>query len=421
MRRLPVTIINCAICSYAFLGIGFFVSIADNYLGRIGVLPLPPTTLAILFLLPFAGVALISDMISAIPLRRTIRLFRANFAVIVPFALVALCALGFSIHPSAYWKEKSKWIFLIPYSFVVFVFAMFLPYSAVVRKYFHWFSFGGLVALAASIFTDSLYPLSFSVEPNRPAGFPGNANWGALSLVMLTAATLRYDLSRYRVFDLTVLSLGGIGVFLTLSRSGMTNLILLICIYFGFVLFGPNSSRRNRPMIIASAFFVMLFFAITLTVVVTQMQSTGHLSSQSRLLGFLQGELVDDGSSAERLGAAQHALELIAAAPLIGYGTGHTRTMPMTPHNLYLQQWVNNGLPGVLSYLLLLVGSFWMFYRRRFPQGMALICCTAVGGFFSHNILEQRSFLILLGAFSTISLFDACGKMNAGITSTKHR
>jgi O-antigen ligase len=71
--------------------------------------------------------------------------------------------------------------------------------------------------------------------------------------------------------------------------------------------------------------------------------------------------------------------------------------MPELPHNIYLQQWVNNGLPGLISYLAFLGVRVWTFLSRRYFPGVMLIVVAIVGGFFSHNILDQRPFLILYG------------------------
>jgi O-antigen ligase len=110
--------------------------------------------------------------------------------------------------------------------------------------------------------------------------------------------------------------------------------------------------------------------------------------------------------------ALREGLNLIEASPLVGHGTGFARTMSELPHNIYIQQWVNNGLVGLLLYVGLIITAFFTFIHRRSRNGIALIVVTAVGGIFSHNILDQRPFLILLGLLLGISARDS--SQNAG-------
>ena len=82
--------------------------------------------------------------------------------------------------------------------------------------------------------------------------------------------------------------------------------------------------------------------------------------------------------------------------------------MPELPHNLYLQQWVNNGLLGLVGYLAFLGISAASFLRRRFFPGLMLMLVAAVGSFFSHNVLDQRPFLILYGLLLGLSSGPGC-------------
>jgi O-antigen ligase len=77
--------------------------------------------------------------------------------------------------------------------------------------------------------------------------------------------------------------------------------------------------------------------------------------------------------------------------------------MSELPHNIYLQQWVNNGLPGLLSYAAFLVLTILTFAHRGSRNGVALIAVATIGGIFSHNILDQHPFLILLGVLLGMS------------------
>jgi O-antigen ligase len=124
---------------------------------------------------------------------------------------------------------------------------------------------------------------------------------------------------------------------------------------------------------------------------------SGVHSEKTRLSRLLNNQQVDDGSAGTRLAALHDGLRLIEQAPLLGHGTGFSRTMQELPHNIYVQQWVNNGILGILAYLLFLGAAYSTFSRRGCRNGQVVILVAAVGGIFSHNVLDQRPFLILLG------------------------
>ena len=131
--------------------------------------------------------------------------------------------------------------------------------------------------------------------------------------------------------------------------------------------------------------------------------ATDTISEHSRLGRLLSNKQVDDGSAASRLFAVRESLRLINESPIVGHGTGHARTMAELPHNLYLQQWVNNGILGLLGVVGFFGVSLAIFRKRRYRPGQALILVSILGGVFSHNILDQRCFLLLFGILLGLS------------------
>ena len=389
---------------YLLSGYAFFLSVADNNAGKVQLLPVPPTVAALFFLAPFAAFLFLGDLLSRPPLGRILCVIKANSPVLVPFLIIAAFSLGFAVHPGAFWGDGRKWIFLNTYDFAILLFAMLVPLIRFAREKFFLLSLAGLITLVSSIAVDVMSPGTFSVEPMRAAGFPGNSNWAALAVVVLCAATLRYNPTRWRLFDVTVLIIGGFGVFSTLSRSGMANYMFLIFNYVLFTFFAQGADLRKVMNLVVSATVLGTVFFVAVPFVMSSSDYFAHTSH--RLTAFLEGKLVDDGSSTERMKAAVEAVQLIEGSPIFGYGTGYTRNMSPPPHNLYLNQWVNNGFPGLLAYLALVVSSLAMFIRRKYWPGAALICAVIFGSCFSHNVLDQRSFLFLLGSLSTVSFFE---------------
>ncbi len=74
---------------------------------------------------------------------------------------------------------------------------------------------------------------------------------------------------------------------------------------------------------------------------------------------------------------------------------------------MYLEQLVNNGVPGLLSYIWLLVAGYWLFRRRDFTSGKVFVGVITVYGLFSHTVLGERPFQMLYGMLLTLSWMEA--------------
>lgn len=397
---------------YSFFIFCLFLSVADQHLGRRGMLPLPATTLAVLTLLPLVGGVLLHAVLSMKTRRVLVWSLKQNAPAILAFGLVAFASLLFALHPTAYWKDDAKWIFLIVYAFIIFLFASIAALLSPIQKAFDWIVLAAIFLLGWSMAYELNHPGFFSTVVSRAAGFPGNSNFGALVMVLLCSAALRYQGSRSRLFDAVVLGVGGFGVAITQSRSGLMNFVLLLVLYCKSSLFsgrsvGREASRLLISVVVLACSFVVIFPMVTSGAAMFSMYNT-------RFANLLSSKQIDDGSSESRLAAAADAIRRINASPIIGHGTGHTRTMDELPHNIYLNQWVNNGLLGLTTYIGLLATSYYLFWRRNFQKGKSFICCTALGGLFSHNILDQRPFLLLLGTLITLSLVSRTRQISSG-------
>lgn len=393
---------------YVCTGFGLFLSVADNYLGKAGLLPLPPTVLALGFMLSIVGCAMVKDFLSGKPTEGLGMVLRSNTAVIYPFAFLAFTSLVFALHPTAYWGEDRKWIYLQSYDFLIFLTAMLIPGLVFIRRSYRLFVIIGLLTVLGSIWYEVENPSTFSSVPSRAAGFPGNSNWGALITVMICSMSLGYRDGPSRLLDVVLIAITGLGLYFTLSRSGTINFSFLICFYCWSAL----QSSRNRlqtGLAIGLALVCLLSFFFLVVPLISQSSTlmSGGTKAENRLTSLFGGEVVDDGSADDRLEAARETLDKIEQSPVFGHGTGFNRRMRQTPHNLYLKLWVDEGMFGLIAWISLLIGGFWLFSARDYRPGQALILVTAFGGFFSHNILEQRTFLILLGTGAAMSLFHA--------------
>jgi O-antigen ligase len=388
---------------YMVLATGLFLSVADLAMGRKGLFPIPPTISAMLLLSPMCLYVIYGELMRRPSGERIIAIFVSNWSVLFCFSFIVALSLLLSGHPTAYWGDRSKWIFLISYGFLVFLISLLLPLIDLFRDYFRLTAFLALLSLVISMSVDVYNPGYFSAELSRAAGFAGNSNFASIVAVMLCSSILYYSIDRAPFFDLTVIGVAGIGMIMTQSRSGILELLVLFVFYLYVNLIQRGMSGKRVCIFALGTLGLSLVFML----VVPFLFSNSAMFQQynTRLSHVMSSKQIDDGSSASRLAAVKDSIRLIEESTLIGHGTAHSRLMDELPHNLYLQQWVNNGLPGVASYILLLVCAWAVFRKRKFFAGQAFILVTAVGSCFSHNILDQRPFLMLLGILLTMSLY----------------
>jgi O-antigen ligase len=270
------------------------------------------------------------------------------------------------------------------------------------RRYFRHYVLSAFVVLLASIFWDAYFPGTFTLVPDRAAGFAENPNTAAFVLVLMCCCLV--DFQQLRVGNLVVIALTSLGVLATMSRGGGVLLALL----FAFYAYGVVRLNRHQPgRLLRYAAALAVAVAIVFAAGVYFVQGAGMfaLSFQPRL-GMLNGEADLVPEDEDRIGLATEFFEAAVDSPVIGYGTAYTYSFPLGPHNIYLQQWVNNGLPGLVAYLMFLGTCAFVFWTRQYSAGLLFVCLVAINGFFSHNILEERAVLALLGVLLTLSFYD---------------
>ena len=389
---------SCLVSIYTLILLALFLSVADQPLARFGYLPINPTLCALLMVLPFAGWACASDLMARTN-KRFLSLLMSNTVPYAAFFVIVASSLIFSILPGAFWSEGGKWIFLVSYGFSIALLALFIPQNRSFPRLFPFYALAALSLLLWSIYLDITYPGTFAALGQRAAGFPGNANFAALVAVMTCSAALDYNSQQGQWKNALLIVVTGIIVVTTMSRSGMLNFALLLGI-FSYTRMAENGWRPREVLKLITITGIMAGVCATLAITAV---ATGTISEHSRLGRLLSNKQVDDGSAASRLFAVRESLRLIDESPLIGHGTGHARTMAELPHNLYLQQWVNNGLLGILGIMFFFGVSLATFIKRRFRPGQALMLVSILGGVFSHNILDQRCFLLLFGILVGLS------------------
>jgi O-antigen ligase len=399
-------------------GVVFFFAYIDFYLSEAGALPTSSTYVFLAALAAWAAVTVIRCLGSFEAKAELMSLYANHAGVLGALLAIVCCSLLFALLPTAYWNDGPMYLLYPAYDALIIVLSMLLAFHPFHRAHFREYLVGALVVLAASVVYDALYPGTFSFLPDRAAGFAENPNTTAFVLVLLCAAIV--DLNRFRASDALVWALTGIGVFLTLSRGGGILLAYAFAHYTYRIvrLNAHDPVRWVRRAVVLAAIVALVYGAARLLVDRAEMFA---LSFQPRL-GMFSGR--EDVLSADdtRIEALAAAVDLVKQSPVIGYGTGYSYSMlSLTPHNMYLQQWINNGLPGLAAYLSLLAMSALTFWRRRSARGVLFIALVAINGVFSHNILDERAFLALLGVLLSLSFYDFYDLYQRSSTSVSNR
>ena len=399
-RTRPAAIISRAAVMAA---VTIFFAYIDFHLTETGVLSPASTYIFLWALAAWAAIVAAQCLASPLMAREMIALYANHVAVLGALLAIVACSCLFALMSTAYWNDGAMYLLYPPYDAIVVVLSMLLAVHGVHRRAFRVYLLGAFVVFVGSVLYDALYPGTFSLVPDRAAGFAENPNTAAFILVLLCVSII--DLDRFRVADCAAWALTAVGVFLTLSRGGA----ILFLVGFGYYAYKTVRMNAARPAHLlkgGAALAAMVAAVVVSGVFLVQRADMFALSFQPRL-AMLDGESELVTQDDDRIEALKKAVDLVKQSPVIGYGTGYSYSLvDVTPHNMYLQQWINNGLPGLVAYLFLLGASARTFWKRRYTRGVLFVALVAINGWFSHNILEERAFLGLLGILLTCSFYE---------------
>jgi O-antigen ligase len=262
-----------------------------------------------------------------------------------------------------------------------------------------------ILVLGGTVLYDAFHPGSFSLAQGRGAGLAMNANTAGYDILLLLALTTRFG--EARLWDAILLGVGLVSLFFTFSRGGILLSIVLLAAYVGSLAASRDTRAAARLAIPALGLLV----AVAATTWLVQNTAIVHVrGSIDRLGWFESGTTAPEQES--RIELMQHYWRLIEQRPILGYGTGGMEAAAALapsgqgPHNQYLRVWLDHGLWGLTAYLGLLLSALALFVARRSWSGATLVTITLANGLFSHDITEDKTFLLLFGAALAASALD---------------
>ncbi|MCB1033813.1 MAG: O-antigen ligase family protein, partial [Acidobacteria bacterium] len=94
----------------------------------------------------------------------------------------------------------------------------------------------------------------------------------------------------------------------------------------------------------------------------------------------------------------------IGRHPFLGYGPGFVAALKPGPHNQFLKVWMDLGLPGLLFFCAVLAAAAAVFLSRGSLVGLVAVGFLSLKAMFSHNMLDDRTALLLLGLLLSVTL-----------------
>lgn len=373
--------------------LAFFVSPLDNYLGSIGALPVRPTVLFAAGFLPVVAVAAVRWGRSGMRVGDPTDLVSSNSHLMIAFSFLVAVALLWNIHPDvvAAGVEPSA---VRLYGLVNLGGALALAGAGVRERHVANVLLPAMLLMIATMYADFVSPGTFSVDGYRAAGVAQNSNVAGFIVVLITAASLTYE--RVRLRDLVLLGVCGMGVVWTSSRAAIL-VFAVVVLFWCQRSFSLGTLRGRAPWLgvatVAVAVVLVLFASYSVRMgeaydwFVARRQSTIFAVDGPETLIW----------SVDRMRCARYSLDALPGHWILGHGTGFTRTLVMGPHNLFLEQWVSNGLPGLLGLCWVLAVGFRAAVLRRSSTALATMMVIALQCLFSHNLLDERPPLLILG------------------------
>lgn len=253
-----------------------------------------------------------------------------------------------------------------------------------------------LIAVANNIY-QFFNPLAFSSPLGvlgRSSGFYLNPNKSGAALVIGMIFSVSLLQPKYR---LPFVSIVGIGVLSTFSRSSIINFCVVLMLFI-FTRLITRSQLLYWILLLAT---ILMFLGTPLWEDILQ---NPYLSMQR--VEFLQQPLnYSDDSSDDRFNIALSGWYLFAKNPLLGNGIGSTRVwnMEISTHNTYLYYMADHGILGVLIMPLLIYVVTQRARRETKSIGFIFTVSFLIWGLFSHNILDLRFSLITFALMAAMT------------------
>ncbi len=366
-------------------------------------LPLPPLLFLLAILIPV--LFKYSTKNEGESLSRT---YQKMMLIALPFLLITVVSAVWSLHPGANWKRGYRFLVMDLYTWFLFMVSIGLAHSRTIQKYNHLIFLFILSGACGAIWVDLVYPGTFSGLETRAAGFAGNSNWGGRIIIFLAIASIQWEKNNLR--NLLILVISGLAVFATLSVGCLVLYLMVLIGYLVLKLRQQKSEHFVMKLALIPTVLVLILFVIQ-PVMLNMMEDSKAFSNKNsqdridQILNMTRGDFTF-ATDHSRSHLVDEYWELISAEPLVGYGTGSSLSRSKRPHNIYIKHWMENGLLGIVILVVFIICAFIHFRILRDTRGMMLVFIFFMSGFFDHNLLQYKTFVVLLGILGALAYLE---------------
>ncbi|MEM7209226.1 MAG: O-antigen ligase family protein [Pseudomonadota bacterium] len=265
---------------------------------------------------------------------------------------------------------------------------------------------------------------SFYLDKTAANGGYNSAMFGMAALSMTAVAVASFhrcaELRWGKFLFTTSILLGLVAIILSASRTTWFSSVIIFLIAGYFLLDRYNLSKRFL--------IILLSLAAAATVAATQPKSQARFFNMIEIITpYLKGDEQTQHTSLRlRVEVWKMGWQIGMENKLIGYGPGETKRVikhyateyPQYHglqslrnfHNQFIQSFAMCGVPGLISYLLLVVCHFWLFFKYLNKQYNREVRMLALSG-----LLLVVTYL--LKAFLGVSFYDKQQLLVYGIAS----
>lgn len=382
-----------------------FASYADIFIFRVGIIPFEPA----MFLIPlFLVVCLVKY-----PVLDYLDLIKSHSFLL--FAAILFFSLVYAAVSPVETVTIKRDISLNIITIFLYIFSLHFFRTEDKKLVFAVMLFA-FISISSSVIYDFLIGLPRTnqklIDAVRKGGFGENPNQAASAIKFLAFGVLVF-LQKKKKHRLLIILAMVISVFLTMSRSGIISIVLII-------IFGTANNWQSKFQITVSnlfkSFFKMAFIFIGLFVSLVLLSDVikenfpaftrGEAGQRLDLLtgNSKKGVISEDVGSGGRGDLLFEYLADFKKQPL-GYGTGYTssrRFNRLNTHNYYLFLAVNYGFLVLILYLLYLAYGVNISIQKNQFYYLILIILILFEGLISHSIFFERSLLISLAFFDSL-------------------
>ncbi len=237
----------------------------------------------------------------------------------------------------------------------------------------------------------------YSQIPGRPAGFITQPNEAIIMVILMLGIVLTFNEGFWS--SALIIAIAGIGVGVTLSRSGMLVFALMV---MAFIAANLRKNFTKLVIIVAATIpAVLAGFAL-----LTQMASSRNFGTDKNAMDRVEaitgmfGGHTDKMESDERMKDLRDGWEAVGSAPVFGHGTGCASSR-WQPHNQWVAIWLDIGVGGVVLYgcTLLFLTALCIKSGRGFFALLPLWAFSV----FSQNLVETAGYWLCAGVVALVT------------------